>query len=366
MAGMGSSRLVCVGIGAALLLAGCRREAVVPDESRSGAPRGETTDDRPAIPAPAPPANRPGDPERRDGLFAQAERLAAFHDDARAIRKLEKALAAGPEDARTRRLLGLLKLRRDSDVAAARVELRRAAALDPTDAEPHLLLASLALELGDADAAGRHVADALRRDPDRDRARVLEARLLAQGGEVGAARARLDELIEAGAPAEAWFERGKLRLRGDDPEGALADFEAALRLAPTDTRIRFNLAQALRRLGRAEEAARAQEEFELLRPVFSLAKHDQEVDPRRRLERLRTICERFPNLWSAHVERARTELAVEGTGAARRTLEAARDAFPDEPEIRELLALLLDRLGESEAARHERDEGRRLREGRDA
>src|SRR5690606_3263191 len=134
------------------------------------------------------------------------------------------------------------------------------------------------------------------------------------------------------------------------------------RLAPTDTPVRFNLAQALRRLDRAEEAAVAQAEFEILRPVFSLSKHDLEPDPRRRLARLRAICERFPDLGAARVERARLELSVEGPAAARATLEAARDAFPAEPEIRRTLALVLERLGEGAEAEDEREEEARLRE----
>lgn len=352
-------------VAATLTSAGCRDEAPVvsvPVSAPSQDPEPSPVVAR--IPAPAAPRNAPGNPARRDELYGQAERLAAFHDDARAIRKLEKALAAGPEDARTRRLLGLLRLRRDSDVDAARIELRRAAALDPTDAEPHLLLASLALEMGDAEGSAAHVDDALLRDPDQPRARVLEARLLAQGGDDAGAIEAFDALIAAeGAPADAYFERGKARLRRDDAAGALADFEAARLRAPTDTRIRFNLAQALRRLDRDDEAAVAQEEFELLSPIFSLAKHDQEIDPQRRLERLREICERFPGLWPAWIERARTEISVDGGATARTTLEQARDLYPEVAEIRELLAVLLEQLGDPEAAAIERAAFRRLQPG---
>ncbi len=345
-----------------VLLAACGKDG-------DGVPAGEsaTSADAPKPPSRRPasavraPVNSPGDPARRDDLYEEALGLVAAKDHARAIKKLERAIAAGPEDARCRLLLGICRSNDKSDVRGAADEFRRAAELAPDDAEPIYLLAVLATEAGEPDEALALAETALARDEGHVPARILRGRVLRESGRVDEAEAELERVLAGAAPADAWYERGKLRLQDGAAAEAVGDLRRAIELDPTDTRAWFNLAAALRRLKREDEARQAQDDFELLRPIFSRSPHDHETDPRARVARLRKILERFPAMWQAHLELARAEMAAAGPSAARVTLEEATRQFPAVVEIRSLLRLVLEHAGDVSGAAREREAIRRLK-----
>ena len=114
-------------------------------------------------------------------------------------------------DAVLRLRTGLVPLRRDYAVDlmragrldAARVQVKEALLLDPVEPDVLALKAWLALASGDATAARRDSADALRRGPWSDLAVIVHAAALQAAGEGGAAQAALAPLrerIARGAP----------------------------------------------------------------------------------------------------------------------------------------------------------------------
>jgi tetratricopeptide (TPR) repeat protein len=211
--------------------------------------------------------------------------------------------------------LGQLELQR-GEVAAARVPLERALALEPRDPATHHALAQVAAALGEADAAATHAAGAARLgdrstpiDDPRRRTAVEPI------GHAALNRRGLD-LLAAGRPEEAvtWFRR-------------------AIAADPGRAPARYNLGRAEQARGRpaaAIEAARAAlridpayvEAHYLLGTVLAMSNRPDEA-----LTHLETTLQAWPGFAPAHVNLGgalqslgRLEEAVEHFRAA---LEAA-------------------------------------------
>jgi tetratricopeptide (TPR) repeat protein len=157
----------------------------------------------------------------------------------------------------------------DQDKAAAIQMLREAASIDPTFAEPHRLLARLALKQQNWAEAARYAEDLLRIDPDdteairilylgmivtRNHFRVGEAarrlaaadppavasieehaRTFYDNGIIVMSRALYDVLVDVGNdPATAYLNLGICSLALDDTQAARAAFESFLELAPEE------------------------------------------------------------------------------------------------------------------------------------
>jgi len=287
------------------------------------------------------PANFPGSPAQRDSLYAAAKELSDGGLVRDAIATLNDAIDAGPEDARCRLLLGLCRSRDRNDVEGARRELLRAAELAPDEPEAAVLLARMALELGEMEEAGRWTARALAVDGGNLDARVLSAILDVRAGRLETALATLTALGSEFPDSIAGLtERGCLLLRLGRFDEAAIDLERAIVLDPTSMRARFNLANALHRAGHAERAAEAFQDFQLLNPVFSTSRNDLEPDAARREKLLWRVCDRFPDLWQARLLLARTQAEFRGAQVAAGTLRDAIQRFPDVAELRILLAVV--------------------------
>lgn len=205
-------------------------------------------DDEP-LPGQTPPALDSG----RDGRFAPPN--AVPPSGALAPRRREPAtkdeatLKAEREKARAQELRKALEPKPDPAVL-------RAQALDA-------LFARLAAAPGPAEAAP--VAAAIQRiwmQPQSDTATLIMQRAMAatQARRYDAALALLDRLT-AIAPdwAEAWSERASVRFLADDPDGAIADIDRAMRLEPRHYGALANLGALLQRAGSDDRALDAYE-----------------------------------------------------------------------------------------------------------
>jgi len=156
--------------------------------------------------------------------------------------------------------------RRGADPRTTLAEYREALRRDPKSAEARLGLAEVLAE----DHRAREAADAfaayLADRPDDPAARLGAGRVaLELGDEAGAVR-QLDRALDLDPDlTAALMERGKLDLRRDDPAAALARFDRAAARAPFDPAPHYQRSLVLKRLGRAEESARAQATFARLR-----------------------------------------------------------------------------------------------------
>ncbi|HUP42974.1 MAG TPA: tetratricopeptide repeat protein, partial [Thermoanaerobaculia bacterium] len=210
-----------------------------------------------ALLAAAPPALEPV-PEPGPGVVEESVRrqLSAAH---RAVRELS---ALGGEPAAPAAAYGELgRLYAAYELwDAARPCFANAAALAAGPADRgtwHHFLGYVLERRGDLAAARRHYREALAANP-RDRAAALRgAELdLALGRPADAERSFGRLAAAPGFEAAARFGLGRLDARRGDLAGAIAHFRRVLELQPGATRVRYALAQAYRRSGRAEEARR--------------------------------------------------------------------------------------------------------------
>jgi tetratricopeptide (TPR) repeat protein len=122
-----------------------------------------------------------------------------------------------------------------ADYEKARVEFSNAAQIDPTDTRARLMLGQVAEKLGDARGALAQYQAALASNPKDVAARAAMARLYLYGGLPD----RALELVESSLAAEPrnaqlLTVRSAARAQLGDHTGALADAQAATRIAPDD------------------------------------------------------------------------------------------------------------------------------------
>ena len=202
--------------------------------------------------------------------LAEVELGSAFEEDARR----RAAVARGDRDAER----AAADARRAS-FARADEALRRARALDPASPETDLDLGHLRAAEGDLE-----LGSSARRAAYRE----------AEAAFVRAVR-RAPDLVPA------WEGLGDVRLRSDDPRGALEACLAAARLAPEDGRIRLAVGVALHRIGRFDEAAEQYQAAALLLP--------SDADPWLRLGDARADAERWDAALVAYDEALRRDPA---------------------------------------------------------
>ena len=138
--------------------------------------------------------------------------------------------------------------------------LAEAHRIDPEDREAHLELATALAKVGrDAEAVAELEAllDLHPRDPE---ALLNLGTLHASLGRKDEALATFERLIEVGGDPEvqsaAYAQKGLLLEESGDTEAAIAEYEAAVELAPESVQAQANLAAALGRAGRFDLAAK--------------------------------------------------------------------------------------------------------------
>jgi serine/threonine protein kinase/tetratricopeptide (TPR) repeat protein len=194
----------------------------------------------------------PGDYAALVALGSVYDRLGKSAD---AVACYSTAIALTPEapGAYYSRGLAFLRLR---EFARARRDLDRAAERAPGQADTYLSRAIAAQWLGDYAAALKDLDLAAAAGAPGGRVGFMRSRALDLSGDKAGARRELDMAMK-GEPTDdlTWIARGNARV-GADPAGALADFEAALRLNPRSFQALQNKSHALAKLGQVQASIR--------------------------------------------------------------------------------------------------------------
>jgi tetratricopeptide (TPR) repeat protein len=150
---------------------------------------------------------------------------------------------------------------------AARASFEKALALDPRSAGVYASLSTLENSRGDLAASERWLRDGIRLAPGRRLYQDLADLLIATGR-----GAELSEMVGEwsgpGAESARSYARARLLESQGNPDGALAELERALTLAPEDDNLEQALANGLSRAGRFEEAMRHYEAILARTPCY--------------------------------------------------------------------------------------------------
>lgn len=197
-------------------------------------------------------------------------------------RWLETADAEHPDDLPTLLHLGRVRLELD-DLAGARKAFERAAELDPDSAAAHHGLGRVASQEGDWDGAIAELDRALELQPDATSIHHLLGMAWRQKGDLDKARhhLRLNEHGVVGFPdplidgltaqvvaAQFHLKAGNEALRRGDAPRAVDEYRIAADEDPDYAPARYNLALALARTGREDEAVRELERTLAIDPDY--------------------------------------------------------------------------------------------------
>ncbi|WP_395686736.1 tetratricopeptide repeat protein [Caenimonas koreensis] len=211
----------------------------------------------PAVPSAAPVAPVALTPDLQK-LFTggfqhhQAGRLA---DAAAAYREV---LATAPGHFDARHLLGVIALQQGR-LDEARDQITQALRSSPRDATAYGNLGTVHLHAGRLNEARASYETALAFNPKNLDAAVNLSLVLRRLGDPAAAAVRLRAALAAGGAIELRNELGAALLEAGDAAGAAKEFEAVLRKHPAHANAHNNLALALERSGKFDEAIRQYE-----------------------------------------------------------------------------------------------------------
>ncbi len=196
---------------------------------------------------------KPDHPEILNNL---ADVLTRTGRPADALPLVERALHLQPRyaQAENNRGIALLKLGRTDEGIRG---FQRAIALQPRLAEAHYNLGLAELERGNFVAAIPHFREALRLRPEHAGAEMNWGVALALGNRLAEARPHFQRALQLdpeSAPLRQTY--GRILLAAGDLEAAVKQLRAALPLNPALPGLHRDLAFALQRLGRADEARR--------------------------------------------------------------------------------------------------------------
>ncbi|HEY3968908.1 MAG TPA: tetratricopeptide repeat protein [Planctomycetaceae bacterium] len=263
------------------------------------------------------------------GLPAPHRWLAAIHYDlgsmTDAVAELDQLMRLDPQDFKSHQLLA--EIYADAERFPDAIEqYRRALALLPSRAEAHDLLRDLAR----AQVSQRNYRDALESLDSLDDDKIvltLRAECFLSLGRTTEAVAALDQAREQSPhdPRVLLLE-ARIAIDGGKPEAAISPLRDLLSNDPHDYAARYQLAQALQRLGRSRESAaelaRMESSRELALRLTRLSQEADELpsDPDVRI-RLAETCESL----------GKTELALMWRKAASALRRAAPAQRPDHP-----------------------------------
>ena len=156
------------------------------------------------------------------------------------------------------------KLRRTPEAISA---LEQAVARNPQNAAAHAALGELLISRSEPERGVTHLERALELNPRHIAAQVVLGTHLAKNSTDAASMERAENLLRGAIKlkgprmANNHLELGRLLARKGSYRDALNHFESARSLMPTDERAYYSLADALRRLGRPEEAEKHDRRF---------------------------------------------------------------------------------------------------------
>lgn len=171
-----------------------------------------------------------------------------------------------PGSAPAHLMLGLFETRNQQNVAAVQA-YRRALTLDPDSSDASVGLAIAQSSAGLTKDAEATLLAGLKKFPQDALHRQAYGVLLARMAESGATTPdRAIQMLESALAidatlAEAHYQLGSLALAREDAATALTHLETAARTGLDDSRLHYAMARALRRLNRADDAARHMDTF---------------------------------------------------------------------------------------------------------
>lgn len=296
-----------------------------------------------------------GDPRQRDRLRERAERAAAA------------LLALQPSDSESYRFLATLARDRGRVDEALR-HLGQALALCPDDLAARLESIELLLAEGRADEAEARCRELLGIDPGSVDARRALADIRCAAGDAKTAAVLYGEILETKkADLHARLGRATAHLALGKLDEALADADAALRVADRSARARFVRGAVYQRRG---DHAAATHEFQLavaqrrdhVPSYLALARsHLARERPREAAEALRTALKIEPKSIDARLLLAQAHLGQHFPDAAIKVLEEGRGLDPDHAAIHRWLGRAhCDKGDRKQALRHFREMARLL------
>jgi tetratricopeptide (TPR) repeat protein len=278
-----------------------------------------------------------------------------------ALAELTRALTLDAHRAAYHAALGQLLVDKDR-VADAIAPLQRAVALAPGDAE-HAYNLGLALRLsGDLDLAETQFRRAVELDAMHALARRALGLVLRQKGDLAGAADQLRRSV-AQRPGDAMGHHllGTVLQKMSASEAAIEAYQQAVRLDPTLTEARVNLAQALARAGRSSEARAEQQEVlrhnaaraNIGRTLVLLDSAGQQAAQGHAdvaLAQLREAVTLSPSLADAHYRLGSLLAQRQRADDARAALREAIALEPRHARAHYELAQVLERLGDRTAA----------------
>ncbi len=205
------------------------------------------------------------------------------------------------------------------------------------------------LNSGSIDVARKALARLIRAAPKSARTEALAARFYLENGELAKAEKHATRSVELiPKQTEAHYVIGLAREFAGDPELAIESFRRVIFVDPGHLGARDHLATLLLRLDRRKESTKHREiHTALIRAMPGGFRH---FAPATRIHSFGGICELLPNWAFGHMELARALMQDGQLADAQASLELALQLRSSDREANELMASLMERLGETEKA----------------
>jgi tetratricopeptide (TPR) repeat protein len=288
-------------------------------------------------------------------------------DRARAGRELQTAVGQKPDSVSSRFALGTV-LEDERKLGEAEEQFRSTVELDPHFTPGALKLSRVFIKEGKPGAAVAALEEALKQKRPIDEVESLQAALgvsYAENGEIEKGQAMLKELVAAHPNSvEEHFQLGLLLSRTGqltDQEAAITQFREALSLDQSLDAARLSLGQALISLQKYSEAVPVLLVYTSHQPqdaqgFYALGLAHQELNnPRAAIQDLRRSVGLDGGDAASRLALGKLLASNGYTAAAIRHLEAAERLNPSDAEVHGELVSLLEKAGEKERGRAERD-----------
>ncbi len=260
-----------------------------------------------------------------------------------AMERLRRWQQRDPDNAQIAYLRGQV-FDRSVNLHEAIASYRRALKADPEHDDARRMLAGHLLDLAQGREALPHLTYLVRRYPDDLPLRVLLARCRSQLGQASRAEALLDEVLARdpeNGPALA--ERGNLALQRGDNERAETCLRKAAARDPTNYQAHYQLYQALKRLGKADQARALDKRLDMMR-----------ADIQRIQDIVRGQMQARPHDPALHYELGMIYLRAGAAGEGLRWLHSALGQDPNYAPAHRALAAFYQQTGSPGRAAHHR------------
>jgi tetratricopeptide (TPR) repeat protein len=199
----------------------------------------------------------PADPKQIQTLYYLAEAYFMQSDLDHALETIARASSIAPDDAQVSQKYGQYLGARLETRNEGLLQLQRARRLNPNLEHIDFDIGKAQFELTDFQSAMASFQGALKKTPTDGHAAFFLAEVNAKLGDWGQARRYYDlALAQGSADAATCYGMGRALVELSEYASALAPLARALALQPSLIQAHFQLAKALRKLGRAQDAAR--------------------------------------------------------------------------------------------------------------